>query len=199
MITPGTLIDASMLDEQRNNFLAGVYRDGEETGVCFADISTGEVFATVCAERQELLSELGRFLPREVLLGGGLITDHDLLSFITERLEGIYSPLPEHCSDDMIAAQLAAQFHIHDFCGSWLGRKRLPPALYQRAAAISGGNPKTSLPCLGKLEIYQQDEYMELDLNARRNLELCETMRNKEKRGSLLWVVDRTKPRWGPG
>lgn len=197
MITPGTLIDASMLDEQRNNFLAGVYRDGEETGVCFADISTGEVFATVCAERQELLSELGRFLPREVLLGGGLITDHDLLSFITERLEGIYSPLPEHCSDDMIAAQLAAQFHIHDFAAAGLDGNVSLLRCISGLLQYLEETQKTSLPCLGKLEIYQQDEYMELDLNARRNLELCETMRNKEKRGSLLWVVDRTKTAMG--
>ena len=69
MITPGTLIDASMLDERRNNFLACVYCDERTAGVCFTDISTGEVFATACEERQDLYSELGRFLPREVLLG----------------------------------------------------------------------------------------------------------------------------------
>lgn len=197
MITPGTLIDASMLDEQRNNFLAGVYGDGEHTGVCFADISTGEVFATVCKERQELLSELGRFLPKEVLLGRALYTDQTVLDFITDRLEGIYSPLPENGNDDMIAAQIAAQFNIHDFSVVGLDREvsllRCIGGLLQYLEETQ----KTSLPCLGKLEIYQQDQYMELDLNARRNLELCETMRSKEKRGSLLWVVDRTKTAMG--
>lgn len=198
MITPGTLIDASMLDENRNNFLGCIYTDEKTAGACFADISTGEVFATSCDDRQELYSELGRFLPREVLLGGSACFDDKLQSFVSKRLEGIYSPMPEEYFDpEQSAARIAKQFSITDFAAA--GFEDQPFAL----RCIGGmlryleETQQASLPCLSKLEVYRHGQYMELDMNARRNLELCETMRGKEKRGSLLWVIDRTKTAMG--
>ena len=198
MITPGTLIDASMLDENRNNFLACVYCDNRAAAVCFADISTGEVFATACAERDELYSELGRFLPREVLLGGAACVDSALQGFITTRLEGIFSPLPEGCFEPQAcAARIQGQFHIQDFAAAGIAEHPFLPLCIGGLLSYLAETQKSSLPCLGKLEVYRHGQYMELDLNARRNLELCETMRAKEKRGSLLWVIDRTKTAMG--
>lgn len=198
MITPGTLIDASMLDEQKNNFLACVFCNEHTAGICFTDISTGEVFATACEERQDLYSELGRFMPREVLLGGSACFDDALQSFVAKRLEGIYSPLPEECFDvDKSAARIREQFRIQDFAAAGLEEQPFIVCCIGGLLHYLEETQKTSLPCLGKLEIYRRGQYMELDLSARRNLELCETMRGKEKRGSLLWVVDRTKTAMG--
>lgn len=198
MITPGTLIDASMLDENRNNFLASIYCDTRASAVCFADISTGEVFAAACAERDDLYSELGRFMPREVLLGGTACEDGAIQSFITTRLEGIFSPLPEECFESQACIErIQNQFHIQDFSAAGLDVHPFLPCCIGGLLSYLEETQKASLPCLGKLEIYRSGQYMELDLNARRNLELCETMRTKEKRGSLLWVIDRTKTAMG--
>ncbi len=198
MITPGTLIDASMLDERRNNFLACIYCDNRAAAVCFADISTGEVFATACEEREELYSELGRFCPREVLLGGTACVDSALQGFISKRLEGIFSPMPEACFDPQeSSARIAAQFQIQDFSAAGIDGHPFLLSCIGGLLCYLAETQKTSLPCLGKLEVYRRGQYMELDLNARRNLELCETMRSKEKRGSLLWVIDRTKTAMG--
>lgn len=198
MITPGTLIDASMLDENNNNFLACIYSDSQAAAVCFADISTGQVFATACEQREELYSELGRFTPREVLLGGAGCVDTALQTFISKRLEGICSPLPENCFDEHAsAAKIEEQFHIKDFSAAGMDGQPLLLQCIGGLLSYLAETQKTSLPCLGKLEVYRRGQYMELDLNARRNLELCETMRGKEKRGSLLWVIDRTKTAMG--
>lgn len=198
MITPGTLIDASMLDENRNNFLACIYSDPHAAAVCFVDISTGEVFATACEEREDLYSELGRFSPREVLLGGAASSDSALQSFLTTRLENIFSPLPEeYFAPQECAGRIQEQFHPKDFTSVGLDASPFLPCCIGGLLRYLEETQKSSLPCLGKLEVYRRGQYMELDLNARRNLELCETMRTKEKRGSLLWIIDRTKTAMG--
>ncbi len=101
MITPGTLIDASMLDENRNNFLSCAFGSASSYGVTFCDISTGEVYVTEVRREQshqELFSEFGRFVPREVLLGGDCVSDKELQEFISKRLEGIFSNPIRNCS-----------------------------------------------------------------------------------------------------
>ena len=88
-VTPGTVVEASMLDESRNNFLGCIYAEQGGIGVCFADITTGEVYATGSESWQHIFSELGRFGPREVLVGGMAVADATLLSFLKERLESL--------------------------------------------------------------------------------------------------------------
>lgn len=90
MVTPGTVIEASMLDENRNNFLCCIYTGEQNSGVCFADISTGEVYATITKSAGALLSEISRFLPRETLLGGQATGDFALQDFLKERIESIF-------------------------------------------------------------------------------------------------------------
>lgn len=201
MITPGTLIDASMLDENRNNFLGGAFGGASAYGVCFCDISTGEVYVTEIHEdatHQELFSEFGRFVPREVLLGGNCISDSELQEFISKRLEGIFSPLPEEAFDSEQARErVCGQFRMDNLEAT--GLDDLPAALCALGGLLSylEETQNSSLANLNTLNVYEQGQYMELDLTARRNLELCETMRGKEKRGSLLWVIDQTKTAMG--
>ncbi len=201
MITPGTVIDASMLDENRNNFLACAYGSTGAYGICFCDISTGEVFVTELQNdtaSQELFSEFGRFVPREVLLGG-TCTDHaNLQAFIEKRLEGIFSVLPEENFEIERANTLVCQqFHLDNL--ESVGLADFPVALCALGGLLAylEETQKSSMANLNTLNVYQQGQYMELDLTARRNLELCETMRGKEKRGSLLWVIDKTKTAMG--
>ncbi|MGE4548979.1 MAG: DNA mismatch repair protein MutS [Intestinibacillus sp.] len=201
MITPGTVIEASMLDESRNNFLACVYQDTDAVGLCFADISTGEVHATALngSEMQrELISELGRFVPREALVGGAATANEAMLAFLRERLACSVEPMPEEAFELSLAQRrIAEQFKIEDFGSAGLAEQ---PALQQCLGGLLAylhETQKTSLGNLNTLEVYRQSQFMDLDLTARRNLELCETLRTKEKRGTLLWVLDRTRTAMG--
>ena len=169
MITPGTLIDASMLDENRNNFLGCVF-GGAACGVCFCDISTGEVYVTEIpgtATQQDLFSEFGRFVPREVLLGGGCLTDAALQEFIRKRLEGIYSPLPEEIFDaEQAQKRVCRQFQLDDLEAA--GLADMPSALCALGGLLSylEETQKNSLGGLNTLNVYQQGQYMELDFSA---------------------------------
>ncbi|MCB6365459.1 DNA mismatch repair protein MutS [Intestinibacillus massiliensis] len=201
MITPGTVIEASMLDESRNNFLACIYQTAEDAGLCFADISTGEVFATALTGREmqrELLSELGRFVPREALVGGAAAANEEMLSFLRERLACNIEPMPEDAFEPSAArSRIEERFGTEDFDAAGLAGQ---PILVQSLGGLLAyltETQKSSLANLNTLEVYRQSQYMELDLTARRNLELCETMRTKEKRGTLLWVLDRTRTAMG--
>ena len=197
-VTPGTVVEASMLDESRNNFLGCIYAEQGGIGVCFADITTGEVYATGSESWQHIFSELGRFGPREVLVGGMAVADATLLSFLKERLEALVEPMPEDCFGAQRASErISYYFRIEDFDAA--GLTALP-----RAIQCLGGlldyleqTQQASLAALNHLEVYHQGQYMELDLIARRNLELCETMRTKEKTGTLLWVLDKTRTAMG--
>lgn len=192
-VTPGTVIEDSMLEENRNNFLGCVFAAQGSIGVCFADITTGEVYATASAEWRDIFSELGRFAPREVLVGGEAASADTLLQFLTQQLEALIEPMPEESfAADAAAARITARFGKTDFDAA--GLTELP-----QAACCIGGllcyleqTQQASLAALNKLQVYQQGQFMELDLIARRNLELCETMRTGEKKGTLLWVLDKT-------
>ena len=197
-VTPGTVVEASMLDESRNNFLGCIYAEQGGIGLCFADITTGEVYATGSESWQHIFSELGRFGPREVLVGGMAVADTTLLSFLKERLEALVEPMPEDCFDAQRASErISHYFRIEDFDAA--GLTALP-----RTIQCLGGlldyleqTQQASLAALNHLEVYHQGQYMELDMIARRNLELCETMRTKEKTGTLLWVLDKTRTAMG--
>ena len=195
-VTPGTVVDASMLDESRNNFLACIYATHEDMGMCFADISTGVVYATDTEEWVDVYNELARFSPREILAGGFAISFDEFRSFITERLEeALVEPMEEECFDAEAAGErIRKYFHIEDFDGAGL---QVMPFAARTLGGLLDYLEKTQPAGLNDLRLYQQGQYMELDLNARRNLELCETMRTKEKKGTLLWVLDQTHTAMG--
>lgn len=197
-VTPGTVVEASMLDENRNNFLGCVYAAQGRIGVCFADITTGSVYATGSDAWQDIASEFGRFAPREVLVGGSAIAEDAFLTFLKERLEALIEPMPEESFDAALAAQRITQcFGVEDFDAA--GLTELPQTVQCLGGLLDylEQTQKASLAGLNDLQVYHQGQYMELDLNARRNLELCETMRTKEKRGTLLWVLDCTHTAMG--
>ena len=200
IVTPGTVIESSMLDESRNNYFACVFGEGGRYGLSFCDISTGAFYATQAegADAMErVISELGRFAPAEVLRGGDAAKSEELTRTLQERL----SCCADLGADELFAPQETAQLVEKQF-GKPLDELGLTerPEVWRSAGALLRTLcelQKTGLSHVRELEFYVSGRFMELDLSARRNLELTETMRAGEKRGSLLWVLDHTKTAMG--
>ncbi len=194
VITPGTLIDASMLPEQKNNYLCALYIGGNEYGVCFADISTAQVFATVIdgAEAdQHLINELGTYMPREVIANLGVSRFPSVSEYITSH-GGMLSDNQSTRFDEATCAELVKTQFGDSVRESVLDNRALVSAVGALLDYLIE-TQKTDLSYIKELQIYNEGQYLELDVNTRRNLELTETMRTKEKKGSLLWVLDQTK------
>ncbi|WP_195969515.1 DNA mismatch repair protein MutS [Intestinimonas butyriciproducens] len=199
IVTPGTVIDASMLEEGKNNFIAAVCRTGSGAGACFCDISTGEVSATAFSGRdwqEHLFNELGRFAPREAVLDTAASEDVELREFLRLRLDcRCELGREEDFAPDRAMETARKQFRT--------GLEDLPGEAEAAVRACGGlliylyETQKTDLSHLTAFRYYTGGEFMELDLTARRNLELTETMRGKEKKGSLLWVLDKTRTAMG--
>ena len=198
IVTPGTAVDASMLEESRNNYIAAIYLEGERCGVCFCDLSTGEVYATACSGEDcltHLMNELGRFEPREVVLSPEA-WENTALSQAMELKLDCRREFGSVKRFDYVVAGTAASNQFENY--------QVIPADRPEALQAVGGllsylyeTQKNKLGHLRQLQYYASGRFMELDLTARRNLELTETLRSKEKRGSLLWVMDKTKTAMG--
>jgi len=201
IITPGTVIDASMLEESRNNFICSIHAGPGGIGLCFADISTGEVCATLAEggdAADHMLNELGRFRPSEVVISDAAAAQDGLREMIRERL-GLSA---QQLSDERFGYGAALpvifrQFHAADLAA--LGLQDKPETVCAIGGLFSylADTQKTELTHLNRLDYYEKGRFMELDLNTRRNLELCESLRAGEKRGSLLGVLDKTRTAMG--
>ncbi len=192
IVTPGTVIEETMLEEGKNNFLCAVCLEGESVGLGFADLSTGEVSCTGFSGpgwREHMENELGRFAPREVLLSPAAWEDQALQDFLKQRLECSVQRGEKALFDPDAARRMAdKQFRR--------GGDTLPEGLVSQAVgglmAYLYETQKTDLSYMAEVVYYTTGDFMELDLTARRNLELTETLRGGEKKGSLLWVLDKT-------
>uniref|UniRef100_UPI003FED9370 DNA mismatch repair protein MutS n=2 Tax=Eubacteriales TaxID=186802 RepID=UPI003FED9370 len=199
IVTPGTVIESSMLEEGRNNFLCSICLQEPAVGVCFCDISTGEVSATAFAGKdamEHLWNELGRYAPREAVLSPAAAEDPELRAFLRDRLDCRCEPGAEDRFERSAAWALCRK----QFRTGLEGLPEQGEAAVRAAGALLDylyTTQKTDLSHLTAFQYYTSGQYMELDLTARRNLELTETMRAKEKKGSLLWVLDKTKTAMG--
>lgn len=203
IITPGTVVESSMLDETKNNFISSVFADENFIGVCFCDVSTGALFATKLDRDRKngeakAINEIGKFMPSEILICGGAIELLGLPKFIKEKL----SASVEMIEDDRLDAENFSSIILNHFNKDkleYVNMELSEPIIVALGALLVyiKQNQKSGLERINKLEIYSEKHFMRLDLNTRRNLELVETMRNKEKRGSLLYVIDKTKTAMG--
>jgi len=203
IVTPGTVIDSAMLEEGKNNYICAVCLDSAGIGLSLCDISTGE-FSAVCFAGGDalhhLINELGAYAPSEAILSERACGEAALIDFLKNRL----GCRCENFGEDAFRAEAAAEAlaeHLKEL-------PFRPDDTHSAALAIqaAGGllsylheTQKTDLShiCALSLNAHRQAEAMELDFNARRNLELTETLRSKEKRGSLLWVLDKTRTPMG--
>ncbi|MBR3861979.1 MAG: DNA mismatch repair protein MutS [Oscillospiraceae bacterium] len=197
IISPGTVTDSSMLEEGRSNYIAAVLLEGESGAVCFAEVSSGEL--CVCAygqdARSHILSELGRFAPKEALLSPEAMAESGLRDFLRRRLDARLEP-GEAARFDPAACdeRLTRQF------GAGAEALRDEPLARRAAGALLGYVAETQKFDLGHIsavELLRSSKYMELDYTTLRSLELTASLRSGEKRGSLLWVLDRTKTPMG--
>ena len=201
-ITPGTVIEDTMLDEGVNNYLCAVAVFKDDAGICFTDASTGECYATVLPSvktEQHISNELCRFRPKELLIESALLKKMPELSeFLENNFGGVITVREKNSFD---TSQTESRILSHFGCNSTenLGIESgsaISAALgaileYLYETGVSGNIS------VNHVEIYTESQYMRLDMTAVRNLEITETMRTKSKRGSLLWVIDKTKTAMG--
>ncbi|MBQ0126316.1 MAG: DNA mismatch repair protein MutS [Clostridiales bacterium] len=195
MITPGTVTETNFLDEKKNNYFCAVCLDGDSVGVAFADISTGDVSATEFSgenKLEKLMGELGSHSPREAVLS---CKTSELLSageFLSSRIDCLINENePERFDGEK--AYIEAKNRLSSIPPEFENGQS--PALRAFGAIISYATEtqKNDLSNINAVNFYKNGEYLEIDVNSRRNLELCETMRRAEKKGTLLWVLDKTK------
>ena len=199
VITPGTVTETSMLEEGRSNYLASVYLAGERGAVAFCDISTGEFCAAdfPADALTHILNELGRFSPREAVLSMGAAENQEIRLFLQKNLNCMLEAGEERFDAMAAAARLCEQFDAPDIDTLQMGEA---PGAVCAAGALLSYLQETQKCDLGHLrcpELYGDERYMELDYTTRRNLELTESLRSGEKKGTLLWVLDKTKTPMG--
>ena len=200
VVTPGTVIDAACLEEGRSNYISGLFLAENDAGVCFTDISTGHTLAAAFSGEERIthvINELGRFCPSEVVMNAAGAENKEINDFLRDRLN-CRRERGREASFELSAAEAAiARQYGEDML------RRLPRGNSAVFMALGGllaylyDTQKTDLSYINDLDYYEQGQFMELDPTARRNLELTETLRGKEKRGSLLWVLDKTKTPMG--
>jgi len=197
IVTPGTVTESCMLEESKNNYFGCLYGYGAGYGLAFCDISTGAFYATVCADVQTAASELGRFAPAEVIRGGEDACHPTIDDALFHRLTCCVNEGAPEQFDYTQSQELLEQHFGVDL--AQLGLTGLPGAVIASGTLLQTllTLQKNDLAHIRQLQYYTTGKFMELDLDARRNLELTETMRSKEKKGSLLWVLDKTKTAMG--
>ena len=196
VVTPGTVTESSMLDERCNNYFGCIYEEGGKYGLAFCDVSTGAFFVTSCAHAEAVASELGRFSPSEVIRSSGCRCDaiddalfHRLSCCVNEEKDGQFD-----------AAQSEAVLERHFGASvTLLGLGGMDAAVMAAGTLLQTllTLQKNDLAHIRELQYYTSGKFMELDFNSRRNLELTQTQRSKEKKGSLLWVLDKTRTAMG--
>lgn len=190
-----------MLDESKNNYLCVLCMGENTAGICFADVSTGEVHLTeIDGENTEsrIISELGRYSPREVLITPSVAAMAEIRSFLSKKLEATVEHLkPQDIDFEKCLGVVKNHFKSFKLEGSNI--ESFPQCVCALGAALSYlyETQKTKLENITDFDFYSESKFMKLDPSARRNLELTETMRNREKKGSLLWVLDKTKTAMG--
>ena len=195
IITPGTLLEPGLLSEQKNNYLCAVCLEGQALGLAFADVSTAEVYVTEISGDNKwarLQSEVGTYQPSEVIVDLPRTACADFAEFVTSRVGAMLSAGERDRFDlaaslDAVKAQFGAMLPA--------GLENSPSAIAATGALLHyiADMQRGDISYIKTLHVYTDGQYMDMDINTRRNLELCETMRSKEKKGTLLWVLDRTK------
>lgn len=201
VVTPGTVLEDSMLDEARNNYLAALCFNKKDYGLCFVDVSTGDVSLTEISGSdavQRVTAELGRFSPSEIITTNELIKRTEVCDFIKTRLQCCLTMLEDEKFDpDVAEISVLRHFGIQSVAEKGLTAGSLAVSSLGATLSYLEKTQMSGMERISDVNFYTDNQFMKIDVTAMRNLELCETMRNKEKRGSLLWVLDKTKTAMG--
>lgn len=198
IVTPGTILDAQAMDETKNNYIMCIVYIADRYGVAVADVSTGDYFVTELPDSNRLMDEISKFTPSEIICNESFYMSGMNFDDMRERLKiAIYSLESWYFDDTECKKKLLGHFKVSSLESLGLGD--------YDCGVISAGallqylleTQKNDLSHITHLTPYASGKYMLLDSSTRRNLELCETLREKQKRGSLLWVLDKTKTAMG--
>ena len=197
VITPGTQIEETALEEGKNNYLSAIYPGNSGIGLATVDISTGELYSLSVSDSKELLDEISRFSPKEILCPIGFLEDKALSSALDSR----FSLSITEKEKDYFGKEEADKILSTHFSSSipGLGLEHAPLERRALGACLRYlyDTQKNILSHIRHIERFHREDYMLLDLSTQRNLELWETLRDKKKRGSLLWVLDKTHTAMG--
>ena len=197
IVTPGTIMEAQSLDSAKNNYIVCIVCMDDHFGIAAADISTGDFSATEVTDRTALSDELFRYAPKEILCNEALLLDTDTEVW-KKTFDALISPLKPSHFDEKECTRILKE-HFHTATTEGLGLTGMSCAVSASGALLAylEETQKNTLSHLFQLRVYHTDRHMILDNFTRRNLELTETMRDKQKIGSLLWVLDKTKTAMG--
>jgi DNA mismatch repair protein MutS len=203
IVTPGTVVESNMLEERKNNYIMAIYKAGIYFGIAVSDISTGEFYSSQIKETNNfalLMDEIARFAPSEIIINTMMADSSEEMDKIKERFPQSYISRfkDENFSDDYKTTQM--RFDFIDNKGNKitdLDSKLLAICAINALTEYLVQTQMTSLDHINKITIYSISRYMALDISARRNLEITERMRDKSKKGTLLWVLDKTSTSMG--
>lgn len=201
VITPGTVVENSMLEESANNYICSLYVEENSFGICFCDVTTGELKCTGGENEKEaearIIEEISRYKPSEILFNDEFLNYKNACNFIKERIECMGEQIDSSEYEKPIVEKT-----IHDHFDN-KNPKELGFAFLEEERCVSAllryiyETQKNGATRISNVQFYSDGAFMKLDLSARRNLELTETMRGREKRGTLLWMLDKTNTAMG--
>ncbi|MDO4328228.1 MAG: DNA mismatch repair protein MutS [Lachnospiraceae bacterium] len=198
VVTPGTITSAQALDETKNNYLMGIVYIGETFGISSADISTGDFFVTEVKSERDLFDEINKFSPSEIICNEAFYVSGVDVEELKERYHVSISALDGHFfGDETCRKILREHYHVGSLDG--LGLADYDTGIISAGCVMQYlyETQKSTLDHLTTITPYQVGQFMVIDTSTRRNLELVETLREKQKRGTLLWVLDKTKTAMG--
>ncbi len=198
VVTPGTILDSQMMDESRNNYIMCIVYLADRYGVSVADVSTGDYFVTELPDGGKLKDEIFKFTPSEIICNESFYMSGMDLDDLKDRLKiALYALDAWYFDDALCRKNLLEHFQVKTLDGLGLGD--LDCGVISAGALLQYllETQKNNLAHMTHITPYTTGKYMMLDSSTRRNLELCETLREKQKRGSLLWVLDKTRTAMG--
>ena len=197
VITPGTQTEETALEEGKNNYLSAIYPGNSGIGLATVDISTGELYSLSVSDSKELLDEISRFSPKEILCPIGFLEDKELRSALDSRFSLSITEKEKEYFGKEEADKLLSSHFSSSIPGLGLEHAPLERRALGACLRYLYDTQKNILSHIRHIERFHREDYMLLDLSTQRNLELWETLRDKKKRGSLLWVLDKTHTAMG--
>ena len=202
VVTPGTVVESNMLEERKNNYIMSIYKTGIYFGISICDISTGEFYSAEIKDNNNfplVLDEIARYIPSELVVNSMMADCTEEISKIKERFDCYITRFNDK-SFEVNTEKIQQRFNILDTRGQKiedLKEKNLAVASINALIEYIEQTQMTTMEHINKITVYNISKYMSLDINARRNLEITEKMKDKSKKGTLLWVLDKTSTSMG--
>ena len=200
IITPGTVTESSMLTEGKNNYLCSMFNRADGVGLCFVDVSCGKIYVTAIGDEDvnsRVINELASYCPSEIITNVDRDNLKEIHNFASQRLGAVFNDRAFDLFRKDSYEQVKNHFGTDELEKAYLNENS--PAVYALCAMLLyiADTQKVDLSYLSEINYYDNNAFLGIDVNTRRNLELCETMRTREKKGTLLWVLDKTKTAMG--